>query len=209
VDRQESTAALSLREPFQLIISHGRVSGVTELPYQGDSLTYRARLPNHSPVVEVVGQHRSLVLTVTIPPHEKGNLFFRGGIPITTVDFTRQHARGDPETTLLKDGEIAYPEYPKVPNVPFRASEFIAFSQLDRFSIEEMTLEPSSLSIRLRLNGLVGQVRTGSKAFSVDHRLTRFDTLLQNPRLMVLFSIVIWVLPTTLGGYRLYREMRG
>jgi hypothetical protein len=192
-----------------LIIEYGRLGGVTWLPYRADSLTYRAQLPQHSPTIEITGQPRSLILTVVIPPEETPKLFSKGGIPVTALDFTRQNARGDRETTLVKDGEITYPDYPKITKVSFKASELVGLDRLQRFHITEVALDPAYQGIRFRLDGIAAHVRTGSPAFSNDHRLSRFDILWQNHRWIVLFSIVLWMFPTTAGGYGLYKEVRG
>ena len=42
-----------------------------------------------------------------------------------------------------------------------------------------------------------------------DHLLTAFDVLWHSPKLMILFSIVAWIFPTTLGAYRLYQDLKG
>jgi hypothetical protein len=209
VDRRESFATLSLQEPFQLITEYCRLNGVTRVPYQADSLTYRAQLPQHSPIIEIMGQPRSLMLIAVISPEETSKLFFQGGIPVTALDFTRQNSRGDRETTLVKDGEITYPDYPKIAKVSFKASEFVGLDGLQKFHITEVALDPAHQGIRFRLDGIAAHVKIGLPAFSKDHRLTRFDILWENPRWVVLASIVLWVFPTTVGGYRLYKEVRG
>ncbi len=208
VDRKESFAEFSFSEPFQLITEYVRVSGITGSLYQADSLTYRVQLPKHSPIVEGTGQPDSLVLILTIAADKSTDLFSKGGIPVTTVDFTRQNPKGEPETTLVKAGEITYPDYPKIDKVLFKAPDFIGLDRLEKFSIDEIAVDPEHKGIQFRLNGIAGHVMTGSRAFPKDHRLTLFDTFLQNTVLMVLISIVVWVLPTTVGGYNLYKEVK-
>lgn len=208
VDHQKSFAVLALREPFQLMTVYSPIKDITELPYSADSLTFRAELPNHSPEIEITGLPRSLILNLTISPEKMTNLFSKGGIRVTTLSFNRQDRMGERETALVTAGEITYPGYPNMKNVPFEASDFIGLDRLEEFRIEEMTLDPQHNGIRFRLNGVAGHIRTGSQEFPEDHRLALFDTLWQNPQLVVLFSIVIWVFPTTVGAYRLYREVK-
>jgi hypothetical protein len=209
IDRQESFAALSFREPFQLMTTYGRVSGISGLPYRANSLTYRAQLPTHSPVIDITGRPQMLVLILTMADHKALDLFSTGGIAVTDLDFTRQNPIGEPETALVKDGEITYPDYPDVKKVSFKPPDFLSLARLQKFRIEEIALDPEQQGMRLRLQGIARHVKTGPQAFPKDHRLTRFDTLWQNPRLMVLFGIVVWVFPTTVGGYRLYKELKG
>jgi hypothetical protein len=177
IDGQESSAALLFREPFQLITDYGQVSGVSELPYQADSLTYKAQLPDHSPFVEITGQPRSLVLILSILPEKITHLFSKESIPVTSLDFTRQDSKGNPITTLVKEGYITYSEYPEMEKVSFQALDFVGLDPLSNFSIKEITLDPEHKGIQLRLNGLAGYVRTGSPEFPKDHRLTRLNAL--------------------------------
>ena len=208
VDGQESSAALSLREPFHLMTHYGRISGITNLFYKSDSLTYRAQLPDQDRFVKIIGRPGSLVVSLTIGPEETTEPFAKGPIPIKAFDLTRQSLKGDRETTLLKEGGILYPEYPKIERVSFKSTDLIGLDRLEKFRIEEIGLDAEQKGIRLRLKGIAGYVKTGSRDFSEDHRLTRFETIRQNPRLMVLFGIIGWVFPTTLGARRLYKELK-
>jgi hypothetical protein len=209
VDRQTSSAAISMRGPFSLLSRYNQITGVGSRPDKTTSTTYRAQLADHSPLIEVVGQPRSLVLILTVASGKPMEPLFKGSIPVTALDFSHQNPRGEPETSLAKDGEIGFPDYPNVPKVPFRAADSLSLDRLGKFHIEEIGLDPERQALRLRLNGVAGRIRTGSQAFPKDLRLTRFDTLWHDSRLIVLFSVVAWVLPTTMGGYRLYREVKG
>jgi hypothetical protein len=208
IERQKSTGLVSFHEAFQLTANHGRVSGIGELPYRENALTYRVQLPNHRRN-EITSQPDSLVLMLTMPPGHTIKPFFSGGIPVTAADFTRQNPMGEPEPTLVKDGKLSYPDYPKAEEVSFKATDFIGLKRLERFRIEAMDLDPEHQGIRLRLRGIARYVRTGSGDFSNDHRLTRWNTLWQDRRLEVLFGITVAVFSATLGGYRLYKEIKG
>jgi hypothetical protein len=81
--------------------------------------------------------------------------------------------------------------------------------QLDRFTIEQVTLTPSGHGMSLVGNGMAKQIRTKTgQLLPIEHHLTAFDALWRNPRLAVFFAIVVWVFPTTLGAYRLWREFK-
>jgi hypothetical protein len=92
--------------------------------------------------------------------------------------------------------------------VSIKRPDFIVLSRLRQFRIETIALDPASRGMRLHLRGVAGQLWTGSRLFQNDRRLTRFDTLWRNTRLMVLASVVVWVFPTTMGAYRLYKELK-
>ncbi len=209
LDQEESSIGLSFSGPFQLITDYCRISGISKLPYSADSLTYRAELPNRNSRVKITGQPGSLILILKILPEKVIDLFYKDGIPVTALDFTHLDETGKVSTTLVKDkaGEIIYPDYLKVEKVFFKAPDYISLDQLDKFQIEEIALDTEHKGIKLRLNGITGRLRTGSREFPKDQRLTLFDTFWQDSRLVILFSIIVWVLPTTVGGYRLYKEI--
>ncbi len=209
VEQYNSSAVLSIHEPFQIMIDKGRISGITHLPYDADLLTFRAQLPNYNPHVKITGQPRSLVLTLTISPEKSTEVFPKGGIPVTELDFTRQNSRGDRETTLVKDGEITYPDYPTIEKVSFKASDFIRFQPLDKFCITQIALDPEHKGIRFLLEGIVKYARSGSFEFQKDHRLTRFTTLRENSQLAILATIIAWLFTTTVAGCKLYKELKG
>ena len=104
---------------------------------------------------------------------------------------------------------ITYPDYPKIGNVSVKGSDFIGLDQFETFHITEIALVAKPKGMRFRLDGMANHVKTGSVQFAKDHRLTRFDTLWHNTRVTVLFAILVWVFPTTVGAYRLLQEVRG
>lgn len=209
LDGQTPSAILPLREPFRMTIDFGRVSGITELPHQTDSLTYRAQLPEYSREMEITGEPSSLVLLVIISPEQGTEIFSKNFIPVEALDFTRLNAKGEYETTVVRDGRISYPDYPEIEEVVLRGSDFVKLGKLNDFYIERIALDQDNNGIVFRLHGIAGYIKSGAHGFSKDHRLSAFDKLWNNPRLVILFSIIIWVFPTTVGAYRLFKELKG
>jgi hypothetical protein len=203
---QQSSAVLSLKESFQFMIEYCRVEGVTKTADLADSLTFRGELPTHSPAIEITGQPQSLVVVLKVSPELETNLFPSTSIPVTALDFTRQIPQGLRVTSLLKEGEITYPDHPEIEKVVFKASDFIGLDHLDEFYVERLELDRENGGIHLNLVGVAGHLRTGSLGASIDHRLTLYDVVSHSPRMVILFSMIIWVFPTTVGAYRLYKE---
>jgi hypothetical protein len=127
---------------------------------------------------------------------------------VTSLDFTRQSPTGGPETAVVDEGYIVYSDYPGMARVSFKRPDFIVLSRLRQFRIEEIAPDSAQRGMRFRLRGVAGQLWTGSRVFQNDRRQTRFDALRLNTRLMVLGSVIVWVLPTTVGAYRLYKEVK-
>ena len=171
-------------------------------------MTYRAKLRPESRFVEITGQPSAFVVSLTFP--SKGGMdVYPKGIPVTVVSFTRQGPRGSPETALTGPGEISYPDYSAIPKLALRGSDFVAIRGLSGFRIDEMENASNANGLRLRLSGVARELTSGSPDFPTDRRLTWFDTLWQSSRLLALFAIGVWVLSTTIGGYRLSLDIRG
>lgn len=208
VESQNSSAVLSIQEPFHLLTAYSRIRGISDSPFQADLLTYRIQLQKHNTEIEIEGQPGALVLILTISPEENTDLFPKEGIPVTALNFTRQNEIGNHVTTLIKDGEISYPDYPQLAKISFKATDFIGLDNLKKCRITAMNPSPEPKGIHLLLDGIAGHISIGSREFPHDYRLTLFDSLWQNPQLIILFSIILWIFPTTVGGYKLYKEMK-
>lgn len=201
------STTLSIGEPFQLIADNCLVSDVDESQFHEEqSLTYRARLRSDNPFVELTGTG-SLTIKVRIPPQGSVNLFSRAAIPVKALDFTRQDETGNRVSALIKGGEINYPDYPKIDKVSFQAPAFVGVHPLENFHITEISVDQKRNVMRFRLDGIARHIMTSTINFRKDHRLSLFDIVCQNPRLLLLFSIIVWVFPSTVGGYRLYKEV--
>ncbi|NIT60270.1 MAG: hypothetical protein GWN00_29900 [Aliifodinibius sp.] len=202
------SAVLSITQPFQLITDYTKVNGIAELLYQEEnSLTYRIQLREDSPFVLFTGTG-SLRFKMQIPLQETANFFSTVAIPISALDFTRQDGAGNRVSAVFENGEISYPDYPNIEKVSFEAPDFIGLDRLEQFYIKNISLDPLLKGMRFQLGGVAGHVVTKSGPFLKDCRLSKFDTLWQNPRLIILLSIIVWVFPTSIGAYRLYKNFK-
>lgn len=202
------SVVLAIPGTFQLTTDNTSIRGIGMLPYQKDSLTYRVQAREDNPFVLLKGTG-SLGINVQIPLQEKDSFFSTVAIPISALDLTRQDDSGNRVSAVVTGGEISYPDYPNIKKVLFEAPDFVVLDQLEQFHIKKMSLDSLRKGIRLRLGGTAGLIMTKSGVFLKDRRLSKFDNLWQNPRLIILFSIVAWVFPTTMGAYRLSRDLKG
>jgi hypothetical protein len=207
VTGQPSSTRLSFEGPFQIVANYAKVDGIAGIP-SATRVTYRAKLRPESRFVEITGQPGAFVVAPTLPS-EGGMDVYPKGIPVTALGFTRQGTRGAPETALTGPGEISYPDYPALPKLALQASDFVSMRGLSGFRIDEIANASNASGLRLRLSGVARELTSGSPAFPTDHRLTWFDILWQSSRLLALFAIGVWVLSTTIGGYRLSLVIRG
>jgi hypothetical protein len=208
LEGKEPVAAVSFKGSFQLITNAAVITGIQSGYAETESATYRARLSDSRPEIEVVGQPADLTLVLSVSPNKTHDLFPREAIPVTALDFTRQEETGNRVSALVNVGEISYPDFPSLPKAAFHAPDLIGLNQLEGFRIEKIALDPATKGLWFRLNGIAGHIWTGSREFVRDHRLTSLEVLWGNSVMLVVLLIMMWMLPTTAAGYRLYRDLQ-
>ena len=212
----QDSFTLPIREPVRLMAQHMEAHGLAEIPFQDlDELTYRVRLPERAPWMEVTVQPDGPILSPTFTSDQLATPIFKG-IPVATLDFTRQARTGEQVGTsvgervsaLTGKGTILFPDHPHFGSVSLSTDEAVGLDGLDGFTINQIDLSGERNGMHLVGTGTVKHIRTKSGKKPIPYRLTAFDALKHNPQLMAVFAIVVWVFPTTLGAYRLWKEFR-
>lgn len=198
-------------EPVRIETNYVRVAGLVAMPLnQQDSAVYRTQLREAEPRIEVTSQSGDLVLNLRFAREATPRVSFTDNVPLRAIRFSTV-VEGKPKTTLVDGttGEIRYLDYPGIGKVSFEAPDFIVLrpSEEGGFSIRTLTWDAESPGMQVELEGFVEHLQTGTRQPLPDHLLMAFDALWHSPRLMILFSIVLWVFPTSLGAYRLYKEL--
>ena len=114
---------------------------------------------------------------------------------------------------LTSDGEIRYPEYPSIEPRKIDKTDFVRVGNNAPFRVLGMKLRriERRSGVFLKVVGRAATLRTGiaNANLSTDRRLTRFETLRNDPTLVALFGLVVWIFGTTLGAWKLWKELRG
>ncbi len=197
---------------FQIITEQARIAGLAEGVIEREgSLNYRAQLRHTNPFVEVKGSSGVLVLSVRLPAAEKIRLFTKGSIPVSAIDFTRQDDSGNRVSALVRGerGQFNFPDYPQLGKRSLTAPDFVGLDELAKSRIREISLMQAGRGMQLEFEGTADHLRIGNADFPTDHRLTAFATLWHSENLVILASVAVWIFVTTVGGYRLYKELRG
>ncbi len=198
--------SLSLHEPFKLIADHAELRDLPNSSFQeNDELTYRATLPERSSWIEIASASDGLILSPTFASSQLATSIF-SGIPVATLDFTRQDSAGERVGALTDKGTITFPGYQHLGNVSIDKDDAIGLEQLDEFTIKEITLAANGSGLHLVGIGMAKQIRTKTGQIPIAYRLTKFDDLWHNARLALFFTIVAAVFTTSLGAYRLWKE---
>jgi len=168
IDGQHSSGNITAAGPIKVGIDNCEVSGVATYPTGAQSFNLETKLSRDSSV-EFDGQPDSLVLTMTVPPDRAASLFPRGSIPIKAIRFEQQSEQGGAVvSSLLKEGELSNPGFEKIGKKKIASTDFVSIGGLDKFSIEEVRLDPESKGIALTLQGVADKITTGSPDFKTD-----------------------------------------
>jgi hypothetical protein len=204
----QDSVSLSFREPLKLIADHSELHGLGDQPFQRhDELTYRVHLLERASWIEVAASSDGPILSPTFASGQSTiSIFSR--IPVTTLDFTKQESSGERVSALTGEGTMTFPDYPHLGTVPIKKNEAIGLEQLDRFTIQEISLTAKASGMHLVGNGMAKEIRTKHGQIQVQHRLTALDALWHNARLAVLFTIITTAFSISLGAYRLWKEFK-
>lgn len=196
---------------FQVVTRHTAVRGAT-VPSIADpeGMTLRMSAKPSRPTVIVEGDAGALAMTVRPLGGDADVLQGSDAVAITAIDLSKQGSTGGRVSALTEKQEatIRYPAFPDLPVVHLAAPDYLALEQLDRFAIKQLEWSSKAPGIRLVLDGIAGHVASKSGAFTRDHRLTQFDRLRQNPRLLAILAVLGWVVPTVIGARKLFKEWR-
>jgi hypothetical protein len=207
VDGQRSSGSIVVAVPFTLALDQSDLAGIKSTPDLSGPLTLRGKLLRDSSI-EFSSQDAALILTVTVPPEKSTALLPQGHMLVTALKFERLEPDGKVLSSLTRDTtcEISYPDYEdKITKATVTKPDFLLLDDLQTFSVEEMTYNPEKKGISIRLLGVANKITSGSQEYKKDHRLTVYNALWNNHKVIAIFA-VLWVAGTTAGFYKFYKD---
>ena len=208
VDGQQSSAGIGVPVPFKLAIDQSEITGITGTLPLTQPLSLKGK-PLRDSVVEVTSQPASLVLTVTLPAEKSTVLLPRGHVPVTALKFEQLTENGKVLSSLTRDAtcEISYPDYgDKISKVTVTRPDFLWLDNLESFTVEELTYTSDKKGISVKLLGKVNTITSGSPEHRIDHRLTAYDALWNNHKVIAIFAVLCWMTGTTAAFYKFFKE---
>ena len=169
-------------------------------------LILQVDLREDNPLVKVESESGGLIVTFTPVKNVVVNFLQDSGAPISQINFSKQSKSGKTESALVSAGEVTYMDFPNIKSIVLDEHEFFSLENLNNATIKQLRYDPEKAGFVVRLEGEAGVILTGSGSFTKDHRLTWFDRLWHDSRLIVIFSIMAWVCSATLAAYKMYRE---
>jgi len=197
--KNNPVARLLHRTAFQLIPDHCE-------EVQGVDIPAIAGLSRRNPFLTVTGSDHALKIIFTTPV-QKSFPIFQKMISTQELEFIWEdieQGQRVADTTLLAEGKMSYPEYPKIEPIVVKESNFVLLDKTDEFLVERMDFDSEQHGFKIRLSGLAkNSVVTYPKGFPAqrkDHRLTIAETLGQGSQFVgVLLNLLIYLIPIVIG----------
>jgi hypothetical protein len=214
VDLHGPAASVDLVFPARFLVfaDYMGLEGAGARSVAGDTLSLRAASESNT-LVHVQGGARGLVLQVE-PAGPAATLLEASQIPVSAVALTRQGPTGERHSSLIGPGTLRYPSLPGKAPVKLMAGDHVSLDGLRKARIKSLGLDTGlgptkdHVGLKLTLDAVASTVRVGTPEQPRDARLTWFDWLWHDPVVGIMLAIIVWVLPTTVAGYRLWKELR-
>jgi hypothetical protein len=194
---------------------HGNVEIVTEFvelegveaPVDGDLLRWRAELKEAYKTLTVESGDDGLALVLTPAASSSGAVFTENATPLAAVQLLYESLEGDLQTPLLADATLAYPDFPGVAAVTLAEADLVGLDELEDFRLEGVTLDDETGGLKLRFDGVVGELGSTDGVFHTDRRLTLMERLYHSKRWSLAAVAGVWLLTTTFGVYSTLRKL--
>lgn len=151
------------------------------------------------------GQQNSIHLTMIFPREETRTIFPQTSIPITGVAFERQVEGGAVISSVVGPSEIAYPDHADT-KVTIEPGQFITLADLNQFTIKSISWNQPYKSFVVDMEGIAGQIHTGSPEFNIDRRKTAFDSLMNNHQILILGTLLAGAFSVLVAIYKFIRS---
>lgn len=208
VSAQQLSGNITVAAPVRITLDQCEVRGL-EKPLPASPLQDLLAQLQRDSAIKFDGEPEGMILTLTVPQEQATALFPRGRIPVTAVKLERLDGdNGQVLSSLLPNSsaELTYPDYPdKGDKITISPPDFLTLGTLQDFYIENLTYSPGEKGLSLTLQGVATNVSSGSATYRKDYRLTVYDALWRNHKLVALFAALVWVAGTTAAFYKFFR----
>jgi hypothetical protein len=170
----------------------------------GGSLTLAFSLPEDRPFVQVQGARRSFVITATLGAPSSLALVDNAGV--NGVELLKQGLDGTVQSAIVGNGEIRYPQQPRIAPIRVGARDFVTLGKMSRTTITRLELSPEHPGMLLAMDGVAGEAALASGGVERGLRITALERLWHETRAGVLLLAGVCLASLLAGGYRLHRD---
>lgn len=213
----EPALSLEIETPQDLSLALGRnVEFVTDLikpegiaiPFSGDLLTWRAKLPDARRMLEITSGEHGLVLIVTPTPGQASEFFRKPlDLPLASVELLEEDLEGTLQTPLRDKATLSYPEYPDIPAVTIEKDESVGLRGLLQAQLRNLEFDAEKGALRVRFDGIAERAFTRGTV-TTDRRLTVSDTFRYSSRWKLIAVVAAWLVPTTWAAFGAWKNRR-
>ncbi len=206
VEGQSLSPAAIVSAPIRILTEH---AAAKELGAVGLNPVYEAQMRDSSPEIKIESAPNGLTLKIGTVGDAVLALLPKGGTAIKDVSLLDMSVEDKWESTLIVDGSLSYPEHPAIAPIVIAKSDLIGLTELSRFAITQLNLDPQGAGLQVRLDGKARKVVLRAGEFSRDARLSMLDIYRSSANAVFLVTLVLGVVSATWSAFLTVRELRG
>lgn len=168
---------------------------------------YKARLEESGKIVEITTHDHPVLILEPAPGASTDRLFAGRAIPVASVEVLREGLDGALDSPLVEETRLRYSDYPSIEQATLPPEELVGFHELGAFQLEGLSLDADLGALIARFDGVIGQAQTRHGEFSVDRRLTLFQTFRHGESWRILAVLAAWGLATSWLAYERWMKV--
>ena len=190
---------VAFRGPFRATVSNSVIHGVPKFAGDNESIMFQGALSADNPFVEILGERGRLRMSIGLTDVSLEKIFPKTAIPIRCIKFLSLNQDGEPETSLVDEGEVSYPDFPKKDKLFFTSSNYIWLGAISDFRIDGLSLDPQRQGIRVHASGRAPNLKIGTPEFFANVAPTCLDWVWYRNQSTIIGTAVVGVVGFLLG----------
>jgi hypothetical protein len=203
VTNSQSAALIRPYKKFQVNIENCKIKNTN---LSSTSAFEVLELLEKEPFLKVIGNTDKLEFNLMITSQKIFDVFSDYISIYNPHFFWEEIKNGDrviSRTSLIKEGQLSYPDYPTLKKIHLKESILILLGKQDIFHIERMFFDPKNGGFSVRLSGFAKEPIKGYSLYSPekikDYRLTYLDNFSGNKFIGIILNIFAWLIPLICG----------
>lgn len=199
---------LALGRDFEAVTDFMEPEGIA-MPFPGDLLTWRARLPEARRTLAITSGEHGLVLIVTPARGQAAEIFREPlDLPLASVELLEEDVEGRLASPLRDKASLSYPEYPAVPAVAIEKDEAVGLGGLSQARLRRLELDAEKGALRVSFDAIAERAISRAGDFARDHRLTLFDSFRYSARWRLIAVVAVWLVSTTWAAFGVWKKLQ-
>jgi hypothetical protein len=200
---------LALGPDLELVAEFVKPEGLA-VPFRGDLLTWRVRLPESRRTLAITSGTHGMVLIVTLARGQAAELFpERLKLPLASLELSEEDPQERSPTSSLRDkASLSYLDYPAVPAVTIEKDEAVDLSGLSQARLRSLALNPEKGTLQVVFDGIAQRVATGDRTSARDNRLTLYHTFRYSWRWGLIAATAAWLASTVWTAFGIWKKLQ-